>query len=72
MVEKGIVLGHLVSFRGIKVDKAKIDIIQSLPYPTSMREVHFFLGHASFYRDSSRSSPNSIAPMQIVVKRCGF
>ncbi|RDX84681.1 Retrovirus-related Pol polyprotein, partial [Mucuna pruriens] len=50
MVTKGIVLGHLVSNRGIKVDKLKIDIITSLPNSTSMREVRSFLGHARFYR----------------------
>ena len=44
MVEQGIVLGHVVSSRGIKVDKAKVDTIQSLPYPTSVREVCSFLG----------------------------
>ena len=50
MVEQGIVLGHVVSSRGIKVDKAKVDTIQSLPYPTSVWEVRSFLGHAGFYR----------------------
>ncbi|RDX80305.1 Retrovirus-related Pol polyprotein from transposon 17.6, partial [Mucuna pruriens] len=50
MVTKGIVLGHLVSNKGIEVDKSKIDIITSLSNPTSMREVHSFLGHAGFYR----------------------
>ncbi|RDY11441.1 Retrovirus-related Pol polyprotein, partial [Mucuna pruriens] len=35
---KGIVLGHLVSNRGIEVDKAKIDIIASLSHPTSVWE----------------------------------
>ncbi|RDX82436.1 Retrovirus-related Pol polyprotein, partial [Mucuna pruriens] len=42
---KGILLGHLVSNRGIEVDSIKIDIISSLPNPTSMREVRSFLGH---------------------------
>ncbi|RDY12398.1 Retrovirus-related Pol polyprotein, partial [Mucuna pruriens] len=50
MVTEGIVLGHLVSNRGIEVDKAKIDVITSLPNPTSVREVRSFLGHAGFYR----------------------
>ncbi|RDX96810.1 Retrovirus-related Pol polyprotein from transposon 17.6, partial [Mucuna pruriens] len=49
-LSKGIVLGHLVSNRGIEVDKLKIDIITSLPNPTSVREVHSCLGHARFYR----------------------
>ncbi|XP_071923079.1 uncharacterized protein [Coffea arabica] len=33
MVDHGIVLGHVVSARGIEVDKAKVDIISALPYP---------------------------------------
>ena len=36
MVEQGIVLGHVVSSKGIEVDKAKVNTIQSLPYPTSV------------------------------------
>ena len=43
-------MGHVISSKGIEVDKAKIDIIHSLPYPTSVREVRSFLGHACFYR----------------------
>jgi hypothetical protein len=50
MVEHGIVLGHIISSKGVKVDKSKIDVISSLPYPTCVREVRSFLGHAGFYR----------------------
>ncbi|XP_062083485.1 uncharacterized protein LOC133789741 [Humulus lupulus] len=50
MVNQGIVLGHVISVKGIEVDKAKIDLIRSLPSPTSVKEVRSFLGHAGFYR----------------------
>ena len=50
MVQKGIVLGHIVSSRGIEVDKAKVDLISSLPPPASVKQVRSFLGHAGFYR----------------------
>ena len=50
IVHEGIVVGHLVSSRGIEVDKAKIDVIASLPYPTSAREVRSFHRHVGFYR----------------------
>ncbi|KAH9768606.1 hypothetical protein KPL71_011668 [Citrus sinensis] len=50
MVNQGIVLGHVISEKGIEVDKSKIDLIRSLPPPTSVREVRSFLGHAGFYR----------------------
>ncbi|CAN6687713.1 unnamed protein product [Malus baccata var. baccata] len=50
MVKQGIVLGHLISNRGIEVDKAKIDAIEKLPPPTTVKSVRSFLGHAGFYR----------------------
>ncbi|XP_061993424.1 uncharacterized protein LOC133711297 [Rosa rugosa] len=50
MVQQGIVLGHIISAKGIEVDKAKIDLVRSLPPPTSVKEVRSFLGHAGFYR----------------------
>ena len=48
MVTQGIVLGHVVSTRGLEVDKAKIDVMRHLPYPTTVRDVRSFLGHAGF------------------------
>ena len=50
MVTQGIVLGHVISFRGIEVDKSKIDLMRSLTPPTSVQEIHSFLGHACVYR----------------------
>ena len=50
MVKEGIVLGHVVSNRGIEVDKAKIEVIENLQPPTTVREVRSFLGHTGFYR----------------------
>ena len=50
MVQHGIVLGHVVSVKGIEVDKTKIDLISALSYPACVRKVHSFLGHTRFYR----------------------
>jgi hypothetical protein len=50
MVREGIVLGHLVSKRGIKVDGTKIEVIEQLLPPINIRGIHSFLGHAGFYR----------------------
>ncbi|KAM2294926.1 hypothetical protein ACFX1S_034781 [Malus domestica] len=50
MVKQGIVLGHIISEEGIEVDKSKVDLVRHLPFPTSVREVRSFLGHAGFYR----------------------
>jgi hypothetical protein len=44
------VLGHLVSDRGIEVDRAKIEAIEKLPPPVNVKGIRSFLGHAGFYR----------------------
>ncbi|KAH9670241.1 Ribonuclease H [Citrus sinensis] len=38
MVKQGIVLGHIISSKGIEVDKAKVDLISNLPPPETVRE----------------------------------
>ncbi|GJT61341.1 hypothetical protein Tco_1004874 [Tanacetum coccineum] len=40
-----IVLGHKISGKGIEVDKAKINVIAKLPYPSNVKGVRSFLGH---------------------------
>ena len=50
MVQEGIVLGHRISATGIEVDKAKIEAIEKLPPPSSVKGIRSFLGHAGFYR----------------------
>nr|CAN70628.1 hypothetical protein VITISV_036144 [Vitis vinifera] len=50
MVQQGIVLGHIISERGIEVDKTKVELIFKLPSPTTVKGVRQFLGHAGFYR----------------------
>ncbi|KAI3771178.1 hypothetical protein L6452_02337 [Arctium lappa] len=50
MVTDGVVLGHKISKAGREVDKAKVVVIENLPYPNSVKGVRSFLGHAGFYR----------------------
>ena len=50
MVNQGIVLGHIISNKGIEVDKPKIELISKLPSLTNVKTVRQFLGHAGFYR----------------------
>ena len=49
MVREGIVLGHLVSERGIEVDRAKIEVNEQLPPSVNIKGIRSFLGHAGFY-----------------------
>ena len=50
MVKEGIILGHRISQRGIEVDKAKIETIEKLLPPSSVKGIRSFLGHVGFYK----------------------
>ena len=50
MVREAIVLGLKIIAQGIKMDKAKIDVIKKLPPPVNAKGIRSFLGHAGFYR----------------------
>ncbi|KAA0067836.1 hypothetical protein IC582_019322 [Cucumis melo] len=43
-------LGHVVSMAGVFVDPAKIEAVTSWPRPSTVSEVHSFLGLAGYYR----------------------
>ena len=40
---------HIVSGKGLEVDKANIEVIQNLPLPNTMKDLRSFLGHVGFY-----------------------
>ena len=50
MITNDIVLGHVVSSKGIEVDKSKIELISNLPTPKYVKDVRSFLGHVGFYK----------------------
>nr|GEV67598.1 reverse transcriptase domain-containing protein [Tanacetum cinerariifolium] len=50
MCKEEIILGHKISMSGIKVDRAKVDVIANLPYHTTVKGLKCFLGHTGFYR----------------------
>ena len=43
-------LGYKISAKGIEVDRAKIETIEKLPPPTSVKGIRNFLGYIGFYR----------------------
>src|SRR6185312_11170115 len=43
MVKEEIVLGHVISERGIEVDRAKIETVEKLPPPTDIKSLRSFI-----------------------------
>jgi hypothetical protein len=50
MVKQGIVLGHVISERGIEVDNAKVETVEQLQPPTDVKSLRSFLDHVRFYK----------------------
>ncbi|CAM8913030.1 unnamed protein product [Rhodiola kirilowii] len=69
MVTHGVVLGHVFSQEGIEVDKAKIDLIMTLPYPSTMRDIKSFLGHAGFYRRFIKDFSKKALPLSTLLQK---
>ena len=63
MVREGIVLGYLVSSKGLEVEKAKVEVIQDLALPKSIRELRSFLGHVVFYRHFIQDFAKVLKPL---------
>ncbi|KAM6586871.1 hypothetical protein CsatA_009476 [Cannabis sativa] len=69
MVQEGIVLGHKVSSKGIEVDKAKLEVIEKLPAPTTVKGIRSFLGHAGNYRRFIKDFSNVSKPLCILLEQ---
>ncbi|CAM9000858.1 unnamed protein product [Rhodiola kirilowii] len=69
MVTHGVVLGHVISQEGIEVDKSKIDLIMTLPYPSTVRDIQSFLGHAGFYRRFIKDFSKKALPLSTLLQK---
>ena len=69
MVNQGIVLGHIISERGIEVDIAKVELISKLLSPTNVKTVRKFLGHAGFYRRFIRDFSKIAKPLYKLLEK---
>jgi len=69
MVSSGIVLGHIISERGIEVDRSKVELISNLPTPKAIKDVQSFLGHAGFYRRFIQNFSSIASPLSNLIAK---
>nr|GEV02824.1 DNA-directed DNA polymerase [Tanacetum cinerariifolium] len=69
MVIEGIVLGHKISKNGLEVDRAKVDVIAKLPYPTTVKGVRSFIRHACFYQRIIQDFSKIARPMTHLLEK---
>jgi hypothetical protein len=72
MVQEGIVLGHKILEKGIKMDKAKIELIEQLLPPTNVKGIHSFLGHRVLMKIRSKNFSDCSTLTHILAKDATF
>ena len=64
-------LGHIVGKDGIKVDPAKISVVQNWPQPQSLKELQGFLGLSNYFRRFIKDYSTVVAPLTDMTKTVG-
>ncbi|CAN4096853.1 unnamed protein product [Withania somnifera] len=68
-LEPVVFLGHVVSKAGIKVDPTKIRAIRDWPRPTTVFEIHSFVGLAGYYQHFVEGFSSIIAPLTKLTRK---
>ena len=73
LMQEGVVLGHFISAIGIQVDLGKIEVIQTLPIPSKLKDIRSFLGHAGYYRCFIKDFSKIASPLyKLLTKEAEF
>nr|XP_016471173.1 PREDICTED: uncharacterized mitochondrial protein AtMg00860-like [Nicotiana tabacum] len=65
-------LGHIISSKGLQVDSAKIQAIESSPPPSSVKDVRDFLGLTGYYRRFVKSYAQLASLLTDILKKDAF
>ena len=68
-MESGLLLGHVVSKSGLKVDLDKVKAILALTAPTNVREIQGFLGCVGYYRRFIKDYARKALPLTELLKK---
>ena len=73
MVKEGILLCPRISDKGIEVDQAKVEVIETLCPPISVKGVRSFLVHTGFYKRFIKVLSKVAHPQcKLLEKECKF
>ena len=64
-----VLLGIVVSSKGVHVDDSKINAIKTWPQPTNLQQVRSFLGLASFYHRFVKDFSTISLPLHALSKK---
>lgn len=68
-VERGVLLGYVVSKAGKEPDPEKVEVITNLQPPTSVKGIQRALGHFGWYRDVMEDYATSALPLTKLLRK---
>jgi hypothetical protein len=70
-IDKGKLLGHVVSEEGISIDLDRVESIKKIPSPTNKKSLQSFFGKINFIRRFIPNFVEKVKPMNALLKsRC--
>lgn len=67
-LEYGVLLGHVVSAKGIATDSSKVEVIVDLPHPQTLTKVRGVSGYFNWYRPKIEMFVEIIMPITKMLK----
>ena len=68
-IDKGKLLGHIISKDGVKIDPERIEAIKKIPLPKNVKSLQSFNGHINFIRRFIPNLAELMKPMQKLLKK---
>lgn len=69
VVTKGKLLGHIVSKEGVMIDPKRIEAINNVPQPNTVKGIHSFLGKVNFVRSFIPNFAKIVKPIINLLKK---
>jgi hypothetical protein len=68
-VDKGKLLGHIISKYGISIDLTRIEAIKEIPLPKEMKSLQSFFGQINFIRRFIPKFSEIVKPLNRLLKK---
>lgn len=62
-------MGHIISREGISVDPERVEVIQKIPYPSTSKDIRYFMRKINFVRKFISDFIKILKPLTEMMKK---